>query len=123
MKVKKVLLIEDYPQLQGMISIQIRMVFGEDTNVVTAGTLQEAEDLYQAHVCDIDIILMDTHLSKGTNTTVLAKRISLEFNRPIIAISTDEDSRKALVKNGWCTDQCEKSDIRAFLTEWKEKHQ
>jgi response regulator of citrate/malate metabolism len=122
-KVTKVLLIEDSTAMQSRISQMIKKVFGDETDVVIAGSLQEAEDLYQAHVGDVDMILMDTHLGEGTNTTALAKRISLEFNRPIIAISTNKDSRKTLINNGWCTHQCCKSEILKFLTEWKEKHQ
>lgn len=119
---KKVLLIEDYDSLQKLIKQQIVEVFGEDTEVVIAGSLQEAEDLYQAHVGDVDMILMDTHLGKGTNTFALAKRISMEFNRPIVAISTDEVARETLIKRGWCTHQCDKSDLFKFLTEWKKIH-
>ena len=122
-KVTKVLLIEDSTQLQDLIKQMILRVFETSCDVVIAGSLEKAEELYEAHVGDVDLILMDTHLGKGTNTTALAKRISLEFNRPIIAISTDEVSRKALVKNGWCTHQCEKHEILNFLTEWKKIHQ
>lgn len=123
MEVKRVLLIEDYDSLQTLIKMQIVMVFGDCAEVIIAGSLQKAEELYEAHVGDVGMILMDTHLADGEDTFALAKRISMEFNRPIIAISTDSVSRATMVKHGWCTHQCEKSEILKFLIEWKEKHQ
>ncbi len=123
MNVKKVLLIEDYDSLQKLITEQLKIVFGKTVEVVVAGSLKVAEELYEAHVRDVDMILMDTHLGGGENTFALAKRISMEFNRPIVAISTDEVARETLVKRGWRTHQCNKSDLLKFLTEWKVIHQ
>jgi response regulator of citrate/malate metabolism len=117
----KILLIEDHQALQKMIEMQILEVFGEDVEVVIAGSLEKAEEFYEAHVRGIDLILMDTHLVDGTNTFALAKRISAEFNRPIVAISTDGFSRGIMIEKGWCTHQCEKSEILKFLTEWKKQ--
>jgi len=121
MKVKKVLLIEDFPQLQNMISEQIKVVFGEDTNVLIAGSLEGAERFYDLHVTDIDLILMDTNLGGGVTTFALAERIGQEFNRPIVSISTNPLHRQKMMEKG-CTHECEKSEIFSFLLKWKEDH-
>ena len=121
MKVKKVLLVEDFPALQKLIPKIVRSVFGEDIVVLVSGSLEEAERFYEEHVRDIDLILMDTHLGKGVTTCDLAKKISMEFNRPIVSISTDKNSREYMLGNG-CTHGCEKSEIYEFLTKWKSEH-
>jgi CheY-like chemotaxis protein len=127
MKVKKVLLIEDFPQLQSMITDMIKSVFGDDTKVFIAGSLEEAEALWEKHLEDVDAIFIDTNLGNGVTTYKLAKRIAEEFNRPLVpikplvAISTDPEARKQMILNG-CTHECSKSDILRFLLEWKMDH-
>jgi len=127
MKVKKVLLVEDFPSLQAMIADMIKIVFGDETEVVIAGSLEEAHKMWEEHLESVDAIFLDTHLGKGVTTYKLAKRISEEFNRPLVkikrlvAISTDPEARKEMVRHG-CTHECNKSDIMSFLQDWKKDH-
>jgi len=128
MEVKRVLLVEDFPQLQELISLQIKIVFGEDVEIHITDSLQGADELYDKHIGDIDLILLDTHLKNGVTTFKLAKRIAKEFNRPVvkikglIAISTDRCARELMLREG-CTYQCEKSKLMKFLRKWKEEHE
>ena len=121
MKVRKVLLIEDFIQAQDMITQMIKIVFGEDTEVVVTGSLKEAEMLYEEHGNSVDVIFIDTNLENDEKTHKLAERIAQEFNRPLVAISAEASNRKEMIEAG-CTHECDKHDVLKLLMGWKEAH-
>ena len=116
MLIKKVLLVEDSVPMQGMIRDTFRYLCGRDVVMLVADTPVEAELIFNGHNSDIDMILLDSRLKHGTTTFELAKKIRPVFDRPIIAISIDEDYRRQMLKCG-CTGECPKSDLLAYLRE------
>jgi len=118
MNVKKVLLVEDYVNLQIALADCIKDIFGSNTVVLVAGTLLEAENIFKDQADEIDFILMDTSLGKKVTTFDFTSRISKIFKRPIVAISTNDDNRKKMIQLG-CTHECVKYNLREFLKSWK----
>ena len=116
MLIRKVLLVEDSVPMQIMIRDTFWHLCGRDVVVLVADTPVEAELIFNGHNSDLDLILLDSRLKRGTTTFELAKKISPVFDRPIIAISTDEDYRRQMLKCG-CTDECAKYDLLAYLRE------
>lgn len=110
----KVLLVEDYPVLKRSMADFIRIVFGKEAIVFVTGSLIEAQLIFNGHNADLDFIVMDTHIEGGDNTFNFTREISTVYNRPIIATTTDEDSRTKMIRFG-CTHACHKRDFFKFL--------
>ncbi len=121
-------MIEDFLRFQVLLTQEIKEVFGSKVEVIVAGSLEKADELYNTHKEDIDLILMDTSLGNGVTTFALTKKISEEFNRPIISISTKPEYREIMMKYG-CTHDCPKDEVKKFLLDskvqletWRDQH-
>jgi CheY-like chemotaxis protein len=124
MEVKRVLLVEDDDCVQRMITQTVKAVFGEDTEVFVADSLQAVEVLFDQDIGDLEAIFLDTYLKGDETTFELAKKIALQFSRPllpIIATSASPAARSKMLANG-CSHECSKSGILKFLLDWKEEH-
>ena len=115
-EIKTVLLIEDMDFLQNLIADIIHRHMGKDVNVLFAGTVTEAETIFNTHQGVIDLILMDTNLGRGETTFELASKISKVFPHHIVAISTDPDNHKGMILAG-CTDSCLKEELAKYIKE------
>lgn len=118
-EVKKILVVEDFPELQKAIKTILINFFGKHTEVLIAGTLEEAEKLFEDHR-NLDLIFLDTSLGKGITTFGFAKKITKVFNGSVVAISSDDDYRRHMVTLG-CTYECGKESIYNFIQEYFKK--
>jgi len=111
---KTVLLVEDDVSLQRCISRLITGTFGAHIIVLIAGTIDEAELIFDGHNQEIDIIFLDTHLDRNVTTFEFTRRISKVFKNSIVAISSNDNDRQDMMKLG-CTHECRKSDIAIII--------
>jgi len=119
MKITHVLLVEDHVALQVGISDMIKLTLGHHVKVSVAGTVPEADILFEKHQEDINIILLDTSLGRGVTTFELTKCIRKRFNGLMLAISTDEDHRKVMVDDCGCDDECDKGNLFEYIERLK----
>lgn len=106
---RKVLVIEDEVIIQRLIKNVLRRF---ELEVLSALTLSEACDLFQLNQEEIIIVVIDGSIETPDklDTIPLIRKISENFDRPIVAISSREDFNQALLQNG-CTHYGQKPDI------------
>lgn len=106
---KRLLLIEDDERMIESFG-RILPYFGFD--VTYARTLKEARKAFDEG--EYDIIAVDGSLHSSTvNTLDLVRYIRVNFNGPMVAISTVADSNKQLVEAG-CDHSCLKSGFAIY---------
>lgn len=95
---KTVLIIEDFTVLLRLW----KKLLSNEVFVLTAETLQQAEELFQKHKKEIDLIAVDGEVHGPVNNTVtLVKKILDEFpSNKLLAISVDEDNNEILMNAG-----------------------
>ncbi|OGD68524.1 hypothetical protein A2996_01140 [Candidatus Campbellbacteria bacterium RIFCSPLOWO2_01_FULL_34_15] len=95
---KTILIIEDFAELLRLW----KKLLSNEAFVLTAETLQQAEELFQRHKKEIDLIAVDGEVNGPVNNTViLIKKITEEFpSAKILAISGDDNNNKILINAG-----------------------
>jgi DNA-binding response OmpR family regulator len=103
---KKVLIVEDYPDMNKAYEYGMR----DNFELLFAVNHEQALDLF-AKNNDVDLIVMDACLKGDVPDTIpLVTEFRKTFTGPIIATSSSVEYRKALLNAG-CTFQCEKSQV------------
>ncbi|MDD2935409.1 MAG: response regulator [Candidatus Pacebacteria bacterium] len=95
---KTILIIEDFAELLRLW----KKLLSNKAFVLTAETLQQAEELFHKHKKEIDLIAVDGEVNGPVNNTViLVKKIAEEFpSSKMLAISAHPDNNKTLINAG-----------------------
>jgi CheY-like chemotaxis protein len=101
-----VLVVEDNEQIQNVFKSILEEI-GE-FEVIQALTIKQAKELFEANSSRLDVIVMDRSLGYGIDTDYFVVTIRKSgFNKPIVAFSSDPDTRKEQVELG-CSHQLPK---------------
>ena len=99
MPIKKVLVIEDDPQVQRTIS---RILMRKKCESIPAFTVNEARILFNEHSNELCIIIFDGSLERDGDTLPLVIEFQASFLGPMIAISANKSLNINLMRAG-CT--------------------
>lgn len=107
---KKVLVVEDYEDIQELYRIELAGKAYGKVDMISAFSIQEAKEHFACHP-DVDLIVMDACLvGLKPNTLPLVKEMRKTFTGPMIAASASPEYRQQLVEAG-CDYEAPKGDV------------
>ena len=116
---KKVLIVEDRRSLHSAWRVEL----AGKVEVLSAYTIEEARELFDANRDDIAAIVLDACVpGDDPNTLPLAQEFGKVFGGPMIAISGDEFYRTLLMSAG-CNHESEKNELSKKICEVLEQSQ
>ena len=102
----KILIVDDFKQWQNSWKRRL----GDKVEILSAFTIPEADALFSANP-DINLIVMDACVPGDELTTPpLVRKFRETFKGPMIAVSSDEEYRKELMRVG-CDHESEKEHL------------
>jgi CheY-like chemotaxis protein len=106
----KVLIVEDDEALQSCFELDLQ----DSARILAACSMQHARKQFAQHP-DLAMIVMDACVPGNHPTTLpLVREFREQFQGPIIAVSSIDHYRKALLAAG-CDHECDKSDVGATV--------